>query len=384
MIERTDTVKTIEDFIAMLTVWHKENYHGFNDKFNAAVSGVRPIPEGTDPSVIYDWKDADFDRLCSFFKDWYGWNPDLTTGLEYIQKFSWLYYENPKGLEFVSTDPGNLMTCHFVTVNGYKMDSPRSKELVEMWMKELGAKMDEYIIPPGGYTCFNEFFKRELKNGGRPVYEKDDASVVVSPADAIINMIDDNLSITKPINVKTQKLSVSELLAHSPLSEHFEGGTAVSCILMPDVYHRYHSPVGGTVVESDEDVPGNYFGIRDFPKLINGGNVGYGYDYCVFEQFRRGYMIIQTDKYGYVGMVPVGLNTIASVIFNDPFKKVTRDNPQPIAKGQEVGYFQYGGSLNILLFEKGCFPAVRIPQGQVIGTLNEKADRDKPKLQFSF
>jgi phosphatidylserine decarboxylase len=56
-------------------------------------------------------------------------------------------------------------------------------------------------------------------------------------------------------------------------------GTALSCILMPDVYHHSHSPVSGEVVESNPDVAGNYFGIEDFPKLINGGgNVGYGYD----------------------------------------------------------------------------------------------------------
>jgi len=76
--------------------------------------------------------------------------------------------------------------------------------------------------------------------------------------------------------LKTVKL---QLLNNSQFAKNFEGGTAVSCILMPTVYHRYHAPVSGIVVESDEDVAGNYFGIDDFPKLINGGNVGYGYDY---------------------------------------------------------------------------------------------------------
>ena len=150
---------------------------------------------------------------------------------------------------------------------------------------------------------------------------------------------------------------------------------------MPTVYHRYHAPISGTVVEADEDVAGTYFGISDFPKLLNGGNVGYGYDYSVFEHFRRGYLIIQTEKYGYVAMIPVGLNTISSVVFEAPYKKVDSSNPVSVTKGDELGYFQYGGSLNILLFEKGCFPAVRIPQGQVIGTMEEK---ELPKTQFTF
>ncbi|HUV82792.1 MAG TPA: phosphatidylserine decarboxylase [archaeon] len=377
-------INTIEDFEKLITEWYEKNYHGFADKYDAAVKNVKPYPIGTDDSVKHDWTDATIDDLCDFFNEWYIWNPDLSTGLEYIQRFSWLYYENDEGLEFVTSDPGNLMTYYYVVLNGQKMDSAASKELADKWMKELGSEMDDYIIPEGGYKSFNEFFSRELKEGKRPISGLKDNSVVVSPADAIVNMIDDNLSIKTPINVKTQKLNVVQLLNNSKLAQNFEGGTAVSCILMPDVYHRYHAPVSGMVVESDEDVAGNYFGIDDFPKLINGGNIGYGYDYSVFEHFRRGYLIIKTEKYGYVAMIPVGLNTIASVIFEEKFKKVTSENPVCIYKGEEVGYFQYGGSLNILLFEKGCFPAVRIPQGQIIGTLNEKGLVDKAKRQFSF
>ena len=141
---------------------------------------------------------------------------------------------------------------------------------------------------------------------------------------------------------------------------------------MPDVYHRFHSPVSGDVVESNSDVSGAYFGIDDFPNLLNGGNVGYGYNYAIFEQFRRGYAIIDTKGYGYVAIIPVGLNTIASVIFEDKFKRIKYgDTPVPIDKGDEFGYFQYGGSLNILLFEEGVYSSIRVPQGQGIGTMTK-------------
>lgn len=367
-------VNNIKDFKDLIRSWYDINFNGFRDKYLAAVANVNPFPADTDASVEYLWKNPEkepIDNLCSFFQEWYEWNPDLTTGLEYIQKFSWLYYENRQGLDFVTTYPGNLMTFYYVELNGQKMDSPESKELVDLWIKELGSEMDDYEIPSGGFKSFNKFFSRELKKP-RPISYADDDSVVVAPADAIVNMIDDNLSIDKEINVKTQKLNVKQLLNGSSYASSFDGGTAVSCILMPTVYHRYHSPVSGIVVESDEDVAGNYFGIKDFPELINGGNVGYAYDYSVFEHFRRGYLIIQTKKYGNVAMIPVGLNTISSVIFRDKFKKIDASNHTSITKGEEVGYFQYGGSLNILLFEKGCFPAVRIPQGQLIGNMEEK------------
>lgn len=138
---------------------------------------------------------------------------------------------------------------------------------------------------------------------------------------------------------------------------------------MPDTYHHYHAPVSGQVVESHEDVAGEYFGIDDFPGLLNDDNVGYGYNYSVFEHFRRGYLVIKTEKYGHVGMIPVGLNTIASVIFEDKFKAVTSANPVKVVKGEKIWHFKYGGSLNILLFEEGRFPSLNILQGQQIGLL---------------
>lgn len=378
-------ITTIDQFVLNIRNWYNNDHCGFKTKYLNAVKTVKPIPSETDPNVKYDWKkqeDEALNNLCSFFQDWYQWNPNLETGLQYIQKFSWLYYENQNGLDFVTGGIGLLMTSIYVNLNGQKMDSSESKPLVKQWMNEIGKKeMSKYIIPKEGYQNFNLFFSRELVTP-RPISSPDNDSIVVSPADAIVNMIDDNITVNKPLSIKTQELSVYQLLNKSEYATCFEGGTAVSNILMPTVYHRYHSPVSGKVIESNEDVAGIYFGIKDFPKLIHNGDVGYGYDYSIFEHFRRGYLIIETQHYGKVAMIPVGLNTISSVIFDPKFKKITSDNThQPIVKGEEVGYFQYGGSLNILLFEKGVFPAVRIPQGQIIGTMNKK---EETKKQFIF
>jgi len=298
--------------------------------------------------------------------------PDVKTGLEYIQKFSWLYYENTYGLCFVTCGPGYEMTKNFVELRGKYMDSCESLPLVKVWEEELGSQMDQFIVPEGGFRSFNEFFIREVKQCARPISYPDDDSVVVAPADCVINMIVDDLTDETKIPVKTVYLNIRELLDNSTYTKKFVGGTAVSCILMPNTYHRYHAPVSGLVVESNENVAGEYFGIKDFPDLLNKGDVGYGYDYSVFEHFRRGYLVIKTKDYGFVGMVPVGLNTIASVIFTCKYKRITaEDNPVCIKKGDEVGYFQYGGSLNILLFEKGRFPSLSILQGQRIGLLSK-------------
>jgi len=367
----TKTITTINDFTNQLKEWYEVDYKGFKTMFDKAVESVNPIPPGTDPAVIYDWKNKSIDDLCTFFSEWYYWMPQVETGLNYIQKFSWLYFENIYGLCFVTTDPGLTMTKDFVTLRGRYMDSEDSLSLVKEWEQELGRQMEQFIIPDGGFKNFNQFFAREVKPGVRPIADPADDSVVAAPADCVINMIVDDLTVNTKIPVKTVFLNVKELLNNSDHAVRFEGGTAVSCILMPNTYHRYHAPVSGRIVESNQDVVGEYFGIKDFPELLDKGDVGYGYDYSVFEHFRRGYFIIETTNHGCVGMIPVGLNTIASVVFNEEYKCITGgDKPVSIKKGDELGYFQYGGSLNILLFEKDRFPSLSLLQGQRIGQLS--------------
>lgn len=341
--------------------------------YDAAVENVKPLPPDTKPEVRYNWKKQpgieNIDRLCEFFREWYEWKPGVDSGLDYIEKFSWLNYENDYGMVFLTSGPGRQMTADFTALQGRYMDSEGSLRLVEAWEEQIGLGMDDYVIPSGGFKNFNEFFIRDVKPGKRPIDALADDSVVVAPADCVINMIVDELTETTPIPVKTVTMNVKELLHNSDYADNFVGGTAVSCILMPGTYHWYHAPVAGNVVESRDDIGGIYYGMRDFPDLLNKGDVGYGYDYSMFDNFRRGYLIIETRDlaYGHVGMVPVGLNSIASVQFLEKFKNITPANPVSVAKGDKIGCFKYGGSLNILLFEPGRFPALRLLQGQRIG-----------------
>lgn len=370
----------IQPFIQQIRNWYDTDDTGFRTFFDAAVENVKPIPEGIDESIKKDWQGATIDTLCAFFEEWYEWLPGVPEGLDYIQKFSWLYYKNEYGLAFVTKGKGYDMTKQFVDLRGDYLDSADSTDLVDRWINELGgadAVCSEFVCPAQGtphqgFSNFNDFFARELntETKSRPITAPDDDSVVVAPADSVINMIVDDLTLETKIAVKTVFLNVKELLNNSSYADRFLGGTAVSCILMPDTYHYYHAPVSGKVVESNEDVAGEYFGINDFPGLLNDDNVGYGYSYSVFEHFRRGYLVIETANYGCVGMIPVGLNTIASVIFEEPFKNITDStNGVEVKKGDRIGCFKYGGSLNILLFEKDRFPSLNIMQGQQIGLL---------------
>ena len=143
---------------------------------------------------------------------------------------------------------------------------------------------------------------------------------------------------------------------------------------MPNNYHRYHSPVSGQIVEGRE-VPGIYNGIMDGEHWFNQGNIGESTtDFSIFEDFHRSYFVFETEDYGYVAMVPVGLNTISAMfasVVNDKSTLVPPGGePVPIVKGQEIGHFAYGGSLNILMFQAGVLGNINVLMGQRLGAMN--------------
>lgn len=383
----------LNTFIARIRDWYAEDEKGFATLFDEAIANVVPFPEDTPANVQYDWRDNTIDDLCNFFEEWYDWlwTAGPNEGLDYIEKFSWINYRNDYGMAFVTCGAGKEMMQQFTEIQGRQMDArgDRADHLIATWVEQLGTRMDDF--EPGPWQTFNSFFTRGLANDSvRPIAKPNDNSVVVAPTDCVINMIVDSLTDDTLIPVKSVAMNVKQLLNDSEYAKKFvagrdtqgqivPGGTAVSCVLMPDTYHWYHAPVAGEVVESQEDVPGILYGMRDFPELLNNGNVGYGFDYQMFTKFHRGYLIFKTeftdplgDKHTtYVGMVTVGLNSIGSVNYLKEFKDVG-ETPVPVTKGEKIGNFMYGGSLNILLFEYGRFPALQLHMGQRIGTLEQR------------
>ena len=86
--------------------------------------------------------------------------------------------------------------------------------------------------------------------------------------------------------------------------------------------------------------------------LIGNGNPGYNADFSIFENIRHGYFVIKTRDYGYVAMIPVGLETIGSVVFEDSVKNIAAGQEVTVTKGEKLEYFAHGGSMVMLLFEK--------------------------------
>ncbi len=341
----------------------------FRNVIKDMFANLRDMPDGT-PNP---WKGKNIDDLYDFLNEWFYFLPNTKNGLDKIIEFSMLYYHNPYGMKFILNEPGYSWSLKFIEERGRYMDSPESAKIIDTWLEDKSIDHDDFVMPLEGFKSFNAFFTRELKPGARKIEAFDNNAVLVSPADGVINMINNDLKLKTQIPTKGRiTLNLNALLADSKYAKEFVGGTALAVFLKPDNYHHYHAPISGTVVEAREEVGDRLFGMPDIPDIINNGNIAYNKDYSVFENFRHGYLVIKTEQFGYIGMVPIGLQTIGSVVFEERLQHVDAIRPVKIYKGDKVGYFAYGGSTILLIFQKGVFSALNVKQGQQIGSLQSK------------
>ncbi|MCF6456192.1 phosphatidylserine decarboxylase [Pseudoalteromonas sp. MMG024] len=358
--------------------------------YNEAVSNVQKdiFDLETQSTIPNPWAGTTVEYFINYFKDWFTFLPSPTSGLGKIVPFTWFYINNQSAFFFLNTFESKSVcatkyskeifnwTVKFIKARGEFMDSHASAPsyLIKEWETFLGSQMQDYVVPEGGYRTFNEFFTRKLKDQSksRPIID-DSPAVVVASGDTEINFIESNLALETDLKVKTRQINVAQLLGNSDLAHYFENGTALSCVLMPNNYHHYHSPVDGEIVES-KDIPGIYNGIVDGEDWFNKGNIGESTtDFSIFEDFHRAYYIVDTKQYGYVAIVPVGLNTISKIRSLIPYtdKLVEKgETPVRIKKGDELGHFAYGGSLNIILFEPGVFSSLSVLMGQRLGEMS--------------
>ncbi|MEJ2501023.1 MAG: phosphatidylserine decarboxylase [Campylobacterales bacterium] len=363
---------------ALETAYYSKEDGSFRRRVDAAFEHMQPLPP-ENPGENF-WIGKQFSDLVRFLEEWCTFLPGIhgshSDGLKYIEIFGQFYYKNPDGVAFVQDSPGREIMQAFAKQRGAFMESPASGGKIAEWLADERTERDDYVLPDpdaadGGFDSFNAFFVRTLKaqDESRPQTMPERDYVIGAPADCILNSVPLRITDAKtPIPTKGgQELNISELLDHSVYAERFVGGTALSCVLMPGAYHRYHAPVGGRVVES-RIIEDAYYGYDDFPTWEHGGNVGYyGTEFGQFASYKRGYFIVDTGKYGHVALVAVGLDTISSIVFIEKFSDVTA--PVPVVRGEELGHFRYGGSLFIMIFEPGRYhsDAIQVRLGNQIG-----------------
>ena len=260
----------------------------------------------------------------------------------------------PAGAEAGQT-PLSAWVLDFVRTWGDFLDTPASAEHIDSFRTDPAFRWDEYMPPPSGYRTFNQFFARHVRPGQRPVAAIADAAVVVSPADAVFIGAwrvggDSTIYVEDPaVDVKGVSWTIRQLLAGSAHADRFAGGTFLHVALRTYDYHRWHAPVPGRVLEARVVQGQAWLDVEAVTTIVDGVPTktlhaieGTGYQ---FVQMRA--VVILESPYGLVACVPVGMGHVSSVV-------VTAQPGVTLRKGEEMGYFQFGGSDVVLVFERDC------------------------------
>lgn len=253
----------------------------------------------------------------------------------------------------VALKPLSAWMVRYGNALGLFMDTPESltDESLQSFNDSPAYNMSDYIVPHGGWKSFNQFFARNFKPGMRPVASVADSNIIVSPADSTF-VGQWEIRSDSHITVKNLHWSVSELLEGSPYTDRFINGQFMHAFLSPVDYHRQHAPVGGTVLEA-RVIPGQvYFEVVAEP--IEGDTQGQhrlaakrifdaldntGYQFAQ----SRGLIVLDT-AIGLIAILPIGMSQVSSVI-------LTAEVGVALRKGEEMSYFQFGGSDIVMLFE---------------------------------
>ena len=208
-------------------------------------------------------------------------------------------------------------------------------------------QLDHFVVPDRkaphwGWPSFNAFFHREIQPEVRPVAEPDDPRVVVSPNDGTLYRIARDVEESEQFWVKDEPYSLRDMLGGSALLDRFLHGDVFQSYLSGANYHRWHAPVDG-VVRAAHRVEGLMFSnlVADISGIHSQAY------YTAVNT--RGLTFIEADDPG-IGMVccmPVGITEISSIT-------LTAGRGDRVRKGDQLGYFSYGGSSVAVLFQPGA------------------------------
>ncbi|XWW95945.1 hypothetical protein V2A60_003914 [Cordyceps javanica] len=220
---------------------------------------------------------------------------------------------------------------------GRKFDDPASKDEIEKFIHFHRLNMDEVLLPLDQFQNFNEFFYRALKPGARPCSAPDNPAIIVSPADCR-SVVFNQLTQATKIWVKGREFSMQRLLgdAYPDDVARFDNGALGIFRLAPQDYHRFHIPVDGVMGEP-RTIAGEYYTVN--PMAIRSALDVYGENVRVV-------VPIDSDVHGRVMVICVGAMMVGSTV-------ITRTAGERVQRAEELGYFKFGGSTILLLFEPG-------------------------------
>lgn len=216
---------------------------------------------------------------------------------------------------------------------GKMMESPKSVERIQPFIDALKINMDEAKKTVSEFKNFNEFFFRELKEGARPIEQG-----MVSPGDGRV-LAFEKASQVNDFFIKGNRFTLSSYLKDDADHEKYKDASMIIIRLAPNDYHRYHFPFKG-IASSIRRVGTAYYSVSPIALAENFTKV--------FTENVREFCTLKTENHGDIMVSPVGATMVGSL--NNTFIANSA-----IEKGDEMGYFAFGGSTVVLLFDPNKF-----------------------------
>ncbi len=237
-------------------------------------------------------------------------------------------YRNPLGRVLAAA----VVKRRFVSqVYGWLQNRPASRRKIPGFVARLGIDPSEAERPLDDFASLNDFFTRRLRAECRPVNQ--DPKVLVSPADGRLLVLSP-LAENAPLIVKNCRVTIAKLLEDSTAARCFRRGAAVVVRLAPADYHRFHFPESGSASACREAGRGLH---SVHTIALSGGAPSF--------LNHRMISFLDSRNFGRIALIEVGAMLVG---------RITQTfTPGPVRRGQEKGFFSFGGSTIIMLFEPG-------------------------------
>lgn len=207
-----------------------------------------------------------------------------------------------------------------------------SRFYIPRFIRNNNINVNEISQPVKSFKSFNDFFIRKLKPSARPL--PTDPTAIISPADGSAFVIP-HINGSTLFPIKAVSFSAQKMLQDEELANKFKGGTAVIIRLAPWDYHRVHFPLDGTP-STAKTISGRFESVS--PAAYEAG-------VQPLEVNERHIIQLRSDKASTVAIVLVGALFVGAI-------KETYTPGTKQLQGDEIGYFEYGGSTMVMLFQK--------------------------------
>lgn len=215
-------------------------------------------------------------------------------------------------------------------VYGKKMNKSSSVKKIQGFVDQLNIDMTESKKSINEFTSFNDFFYRKLKQDVRPI-----GAHFVSPGDGKLIAFE-NISEVHNFFIKGRKFTLAEFLNNEELAKKYNNSSLLILRLAPNDYHRFHFPYDGTP-SPIKKIKGTYYSVSPFALANNFTKV--------FCENKRELCFLETKDKGDIILAPIGAAMVGGII-------ETYTPNENIKKGDEMGYFKFGGSTIAIIIDK--------------------------------